>query len=665
MFKSIKTKIIVMVMTLFIVGVTIMTIVSIKQVRSSTDENIAESSEALINEMSSSIENYLTQFEKGLTQMTTSPTVLRSNTSKKGEGVASSLTALEAELENFLTIHEDTSAIYYSRPTKDTTIVPATDFGSDFDPTSRDWYQVAAEQPEAVQWSTPFIDQTTGQFVITASKAVLLNNKFIGVIGLDIELAALIEKTSSTDIGYGGYPVLLDAEGTAIAHPKLAGDNLMDMPFVAKMYQDSNEQGSIHFEDNGVTKTNRYSTIPKFDWKIGAIYDENGLNTTGNELRVSMVTVEVAMLFTVLIALYFLISHTIKPISKLRSLMDAVSQGDLTVRSEIQSKDEIGELGTNFNTMIDNMNAIITVVNGSASNVRGSSESLSAVSEETSASSEEVAHAVNEIAHGASKSAEDAETVTERSDLLGQQINDITVKAGVMTDIATKAGEMNTTGQHQMVELKTSFSDWESDLQSMSEAIGTLEEKVGAIGGVMDTITEISAQTNLLALNASIEAARAGEHGKGFAVVAEEVRKLAEQSARSTGEVQVTIRELQEESRQVSTQMASTRENFVRQGVVVNDTEMTFSEISTLMADMQDSIDSVSVEITNVATLKDDVAETIQTMAATSQETAAACEEVSASTDEQLRAIQSVTDAAETLTELSEELTNAVNRFTV
>lgn len=649
-------------MILFLMGTTLMTAISSTQVKNTTEKSAITASTALVKEMSFSIENFLGQYGKAIGQLSTSKFLIDFATS--GGDITTTSSNVKYEFNNFLNSYEDVAFIYTALPTKEMVSIPDDPLPDDYDPTMQEWYINSVAHPDAIQWSKPYPDAGTNEMVITVSKAIQSKGEIVGVIALDIELTALVSEIESNDVGYGGFPMVLDADGTIVASTS-NDDNFIEMPLITDMYKEGNEENISYYNDEGTDYVNVYTTLPNLGWKISAIYDEKNINETANDLRTSMIIVALITILIIFIALYIVISRTIKPISTLKSLMNSVSQGDLTVRSEIMTKDEIGDLGVNFNTMLDNMNAIITVVNDSASNVRENSKSLNKIAEETTASSTEVALAVTEIAEGASKSTEDAELVTERIHLLGQQINEITTKASIMSDIATKAGDMNTNGQGQMQQLTQSFNDWEKNLQAMSEVISTLETKVKAIGGVMDNITEISSQTNLLALNASIEAARAGDHGKGFAVVAQEVRKLAEQSARSTEEVQQTVQELQAESRLVTQQMNDTRDNFHRQSMVVQNTEITFDEISKLMSDMRGSIDNVYSEIQKVALHKDDVSDLIQTMVATFEETAAACEEVGASTDEQLRTIVSVASSAGRLAQLSEELSVVVNRFKV
>ncbi len=660
---SIRWRIIAIVLVIIVLGLGTLSTISSVLITSKTKDSLVEQSEVVVNGLSSNITTFLSTYEKSMLKLATSPDVqnFHSNSSEYNDDADQ---LYRSDLANFLSIYDAASGIYFTDG--DYTIIePHFDGIKELDMKSRPWYTNAVQHSDQFVWSSPYIDSVSGEYAITGSVAVKNGSEVIGVLGVDILLSQLTDMISSTELGYEGYPIILDSTGVAIVHPTKIGEDLSSEEFVQKVQADNEETNNLRTVIDGQQSVAVYSKIPEIGWTIAAVYQEDKLQSLANSLQKLIFIVALAIVIVTFIVLYFFITRTIKPINKLGMLMEEVSNGDLSVNIEVKSKDEIGVLSEHFNSMIKNMKNIITVVQESSTHVEERSHHLSALAEETSASSIEVSKAVNDIAIGATTSSENADIATETTGQLEEKINGMKVQTNSLHKIAIEADQLNITGHEKMKNLLSSFDHSKLELTNMANAIKTLENKISAISSVMNTISEISAQTNLLALNASIEAARAGELGKGFAVVADEVRKLAEQSASATEQVKTTIQELQSESYQVTHRMNEMQNTFDNQGAVVEDTSSLFKSLSNLIDNMEETFKNVIFEIDGIISYKDQVVQTIEEMSLTAQSTAAACEEVSASSDEQLNAIQSVAEASEQLNNLSTELATAISKFKI
>ncbi|WP_175989838.1 methyl-accepting chemotaxis protein [Bacillus sp. Marseille-Q1617] len=668
--SSIRAKLIMVFSILFVASLIAIIAITSWQTRMKTEDQVIGQTQGVVKELNSSVQLFLEQYEKSLNQYSVSNVLKNySKAQLDPETDAARDTELYADIQsdfkNYLGLYQEATSIYIASPNKELKIVPAVDLPDDFDPTSREWYQEAVEAKSGAVWSEPYIDTATEEYIITASRAVVSDNKIIGVIGVDVNLTKLTDSVSDMELGYEGYPFLFGLDGTAIVHPTLRGENLSDRPFIKEMLESENEQGTIHYELDGEKKVLVYNTVPKTNWKVGSAYEMDALLQSSKEIERLLLLTGAVTLVVMLIMVVFVSDKMTKPIKELQKTVTEVATGDLSIQSSIKSKDETGLLASDFNKMIESMRETIKIVQESVLNVRQSAESLSAVSEETNASSEEMATVVNEIAHGASQSAADSENAQQKSELLGTRINEVYDNSKAMAEMAGRADEMNQTGLLQVEELVSAYHSSNEYISSMEKVIMSLESKVKTIESVMETITDISSQTNLLALNASIEAARAGEHGKGFAVVADEVRKLADQSVQATEQVKSTINEIQQGSNQAVDEMAKTKETFETQYVVIQKTNEVFDQTSALMKTMQNEIEQMYKQVGQINLDKDEVVNVIQLMAATAEQTAASCEEMNASSEEQLRAIHSVTEAAEVLTDLSQELQDSIQRFKI
>ncbi|SDM94403.1 methyl-accepting chemotaxis protein, partial [Geoalkalibacter ferrihydriticus] len=203
------------------------------------------------------------------------------------------------------------------------------------------------------------------------------------------------------------------------------------------------------------------------------------------------------------LGLGFILTRIItRPIIKGVAFAESIAEGDLSQQLDIDQKDEIGQLASALNNMVEKLRDVVSDVRGSSDNVAAGSQQLSASSEEMS--------------QGATEQAAAAEEASSSMEQMAANIRQNADNAMQTEKIAAKSAQ---------------------DARQGGEAVGKTVTAMKQIADKISIVEEIARQTNLLALNAAIEAARAGEHGKGFAVVAAEVRKLAERSQTAAAEI--------------------------------------------------------------------------------------------------------------------------------
>ncbi|MBE6069091.1 MAG: HAMP domain-containing protein [Clostridium lundense] len=197
------------------------------------------------------------------------------------------------------------------------------------------------------------INFVEGNWLITGYKPLVdKNKKVIGAIALGYEaLNEYLEKTlSDIKIGQTGYVYIMNSKGDVLVHPNIKGQNIGDYDFSKKMFKSNN--GVIEYKFKGISKLAAYKYFQPWDWYIVTTANYDDLKSSSKSiLNMTLITMILILLTTSILAL-FLANTLVKPINKLKHCMEIASSGDLTVRCDIKSKDELGILSNSFNHMI-------------------------------------------------------------------------------------------------------------------------------------------------------------------------------------------------------------------------------------------------------------------------------------------------------------------------
>ncbi len=626
---------------------------------SSYFENLKASSEQLSESITSSITNYMSIFEKSVEFVAEDPNVKTTRTSRD------SLPWMLKTFEAYIKEYTDVSNIYVGYSDKAFHIFPAADLPAGYDPHSRPWYQQAVATNGFI-WTKPYANATNpDEIVLSAAKPVYSNSGFEGVLAIDLNIGQIASEVNSLKIGENGYLILLDSDNIPFTHP--VSENI-GVPIAVeglRKFVESNSSGQYEYRYNGIDRVAILSTIEGLNWKVLAIIDEREVAAQSRTLLLTIVGVGLVLL-AIAIAVAFIFSNAImRGIKSISQTMTIISQGDLTKRVEVKTKDEIGRLSVDLNEMLDNISTLIKDVHHASSDVLESSSDLVSLSERASQAAKEVSHAVEEVAVGATKQAMDSETSSRTATTMGNNIKTLTDNIVSMINMANKASEINESSVQAVGILRDKNVENNEATIKTETAILNLAKQSEDIGSIVQAISTISEQTNLLALNASIEAARAGEHGRGFAVVADEIRKLAEESSVAADKIKNIVLNIQSGSKNTVSIMQEVKLRSEDQNGAVHKVEDSFKSIFETINRIQGIIDLVSKDIEVLDVSKINILDSIASIASISEEAAAASEEVSASMEEQTAIVEQVASSADNLKSLALKLENNIKRFKI
>jgi methyl-accepting chemotaxis protein len=407
--------------------------------------------------------------------------------------------------------------------------------------------------------------------------------------------------------------------------------------------------------------TDKYYEV--FTQEVSASLQQSS-NLLDYTVQMLIVAIIIVLLVSIMVTILFIRSF-VGPIRKLQTAMKRIALGDLRVKINSDSNDELGQLSQSFDHMTDHMSQMLVSTQHIAESLTELSTAFELESRMTAAAGLEIVRAMDEISSGADQQAEQAEQSVIGINELEQDVMEISVITDRMKQLS-KETTMNTShGALSLKALSDSALQTEDRLHIMVTSLDTLAKLTREINKITNSINDISTQTNLLAVNATIEAAHAGEHGKGFAVIADQVRQLSVESKESSSNIFLLVQSLHKQMAVVQEKLSETGHSLDEQNSKIVQTSEAFNTIEQSAEHMAAAMTNIHTSVDHARIKNQSLVQSIHVVSGIAQETAAGVQEANSAASQQEAAVRKIADQAIKVNSLAQQLFLEIRRFQI